>query len=289
METHIPESNIGYKLLQRMGWKAGQGLGANGKGRVDPIRIELKDDVIGVGKAQEEETYHVSSTAKRKALGSEKQLEETAEERANREIKVEKQQMIAQELKEVKRVFYCELCDKQYNKVAEYEQHLQSYDHHHKKRFKDMKERTRKSDIAISAKDKIREKERKREERELKRIQEMIMQRTGGFTSTRDQSSAIPAARPSSASCGSGGGGGWVTVGEELAAHTPRISNTGDRIPKLTAPSATTVATSQNTVSANSSSTADTTAVEPKREQRKFTFGAPKKATPFRFELKKKK
>jgi hypothetical protein len=27
METHLPETNIGYKLLQKMGWSAGKGLG----------------------------------------------------------------------------------------------------------------------------------------------------------------------------------------------------------------------------------------------------------------------
>jgi hypothetical protein len=27
METHLPETNIGYKLLQKMGWTAGKGLG----------------------------------------------------------------------------------------------------------------------------------------------------------------------------------------------------------------------------------------------------------------------
>lgn len=27
METHIPENNVGYKLLQKMGWSAGKGLG----------------------------------------------------------------------------------------------------------------------------------------------------------------------------------------------------------------------------------------------------------------------
>lgn len=103
------------------------------QGRVDPVRIDVKEDVIGIGKAQEEQAYHESSTAKRKALGSEKQLEETEEERQQRESKAEKQQLIAEELKQVKRAFYCELCDKQYSKIAEYEQHLQSYDHHHKK------------------------------------------------------------------------------------------------------------------------------------------------------------
>lgn len=136
METHIPENNIGYKLLQKMGWQAGKGLGSQGQGRIDPIRIELKDDSLGVGKAEEYTSTHVSTTAKRKALDSEKQLEETEIQKMEREYQVEKKQAIAQELKEVKKAFYCELCDKQYKNISEYEQHLQSYDHHHKKVWK---------------------------------------------------------------------------------------------------------------------------------------------------------
>lgn len=34
METHIPENNIGYKMLQKMGWHAGKGLGSQGQGSV---------------------------------------------------------------------------------------------------------------------------------------------------------------------------------------------------------------------------------------------------------------
>ena len=119
-------------------------------GRVDPIPIDIKEDVLGVGKAEEEQAYHESSTAKRKIMGSEKQLEETTEERVLRETKVKEREMIQEELKEVKRAFYCELCDKQYNKVAEYEQHLQSYDHHHKKvRFR-MKGKLKKVTMIIN-------------------------------------------------------------------------------------------------------------------------------------------
>jgi hypothetical protein len=33
-------------------------------------------------------------------------------------------------------VFYCELCDKQYTRSGEYDNHLSSYDHHHRKRLK---------------------------------------------------------------------------------------------------------------------------------------------------------
>lgn len=102
-------------------------------GRTDPIRINLKQDSLGVGKAEQDQEYIESSASKRKALDSEKQLEETTEERQLREDKATKHHEIQQELKHVKRAFYCELCDKQYNKVSEYDQHLQSYDHHHKK------------------------------------------------------------------------------------------------------------------------------------------------------------
>lgn len=31
------ENNIGNKLLKKMGWNAGSGLGASGEGRVDPV------------------------------------------------------------------------------------------------------------------------------------------------------------------------------------------------------------------------------------------------------------
>lgn len=35
----IQEDNIGNKLLQKMGWNAGQGLGRKGQGIVDPIQV----------------------------------------------------------------------------------------------------------------------------------------------------------------------------------------------------------------------------------------------------------
>ncbi|CAO3626923.1 unnamed protein product [Cunninghamella blakesleeana] len=177
MEKPISHTNIGYQLLQKMGWKSGQGLGYDGQGRVDPIRIDIKEDSLGIGKAEEDKEFNVSTTAKRKAMDSEKQLEETMEEKIKRQSKVLKKQEIQEELKQVKSAFYCDLCDKQYNKVSEFDQHLQSYDHHHKKRLKEMKESTKKSAIGQSEKERKREKERRREEKELKRMQEAIMKK----------------------------------------------------------------------------------------------------------------
>jgi len=48
-------------------------------------------------------------------------------------MKVEKQEAIKNEVAEIHKVFYCELCDKQYKMASEFEVHLSSYDHNHKK------------------------------------------------------------------------------------------------------------------------------------------------------------
>lgn len=39
MDTHIPANNVGYKLLLKMGWKAGTGLGQNASGTKKYIYI----------------------------------------------------------------------------------------------------------------------------------------------------------------------------------------------------------------------------------------------------------
>lgn len=184
---------------------------------MDPIRIELKDDALGVGKAQEYITNHIESTSKRKALDSEKQMDESDVQRTEREYRAEKKQAIEKELQQVKRAFYCELCDKQYKKVSEYDQHLQSYDHHHKKRFKDMKETTRNSVLNQSEREKKLARERKREEKELKRMQDAMQKKMGGLNQAMDSKPALPTstgslgARNAVAKSGSEGGG-WATT-----------------------------------------------------------------------------
>lgn len=46
---------------------------------------------------------------------------------AERELKIES------EVKEIKKVFFCNLCNKQYKLAIEFEAHLSSYDHNHRK------------------------------------------------------------------------------------------------------------------------------------------------------------
>ncbi|KAF9956165.1 G patch domain-containing protein 8 [Mortierella alpina] len=194
MQTHIPESNMGYRLLVKMGWKAGTGLGQNATGRKAPIEIERKQDVLGIGKQAVDIWYAEASTAKRKTLEAERQAEETVEEKAKRELQVRQQQAVSAELEMVKSAFYCALCDKQYERISDYGVHLSSYDHNHKKRFKDMKDTSRAG--SASTTNKIKEKERRREEKELAKIQQAALKRAGGKATSGEPIQNPPAMPP---------------------------------------------------------------------------------------------
>lgn len=43
------ESKFGFKMLQKMGWAPGKGLGVNEDGKKDHVKIKLKDNTLGVG------------------------------------------------------------------------------------------------------------------------------------------------------------------------------------------------------------------------------------------------
>lgn len=45
---------------------------------------------------------------------------------------VEKESEIAEATADLRKSYYCESCDKQYFKYSEYDNHLNSYDHHHR-------------------------------------------------------------------------------------------------------------------------------------------------------------
>ncbi|KAJ9066518.1 hypothetical protein DSO57_1008711 [Entomophthora muscae] len=143
-ERPISSNNFGYKLLQKMGWKEGLGLGSSGQGRSEPIPLTIQEDKGGVGKNEELNLYHSLSTAERKLLETEVIAAETEEQRLARKEKNEKKLEVQKEISNALSVFYCALCDKQYSKSSDYETHLDSYDHHHKKRFKEMAESNRK-------------------------------------------------------------------------------------------------------------------------------------------------
>ncbi|KFV65099.1 G patch domain-containing protein 8, partial [Dryobates pubescens] len=162
--------NIGHRLLQKHGWKLGQGLGKSLQGRTDPIPIVVKYDVMGMGRMEMELDYAEDATERRRVLEVEK--EDTEELRQKYKDYVDKEKAIAKALEDLRANFYCELCDKQYQKHQEFDNHINSYDHAHKQRLKDLKQR----EFARNVSSRSRKDERK-QEKALRRLHELAEQR----------------------------------------------------------------------------------------------------------------
>jgi hypothetical protein len=62
---------------------------------------------------------------------------------------------------------HLQICDKQYKSIAEMDEHLSSYDHHHKKRLKEMKQMEL---------ERTRDKRSRKEERRAAKEQERLAQ-----------------------------------------------------------------------------------------------------------------
>ncbi|XP_021233367.1 G patch domain-containing protein 8 isoform X3 [Numida meleagris] len=170
LDKPIESDNIGHRLLQKHGWKLGQGLGKSLQGRTDPIPIVVKYDVMGMGRMEMELDYAEDATERRRVLEVEK--EDTEELRQKYKDYVDKEKAIAKALEDLRANFYCELCDKQYQKHQEFDNHINSYDHAHKQRLKDLKQR----EFARNVSSRSRKDERK-QERALRRLHELAEQR----------------------------------------------------------------------------------------------------------------
>ena len=86
-----------------------------------------------------------------------------------RQDNVARRAYIQSEVTETLRPFYCTVCEKQFKNVAQYDEHCNSYAHHHKIRFKEMQSNERAKANSQEAIERRREKERKREEKELRK------------------------------------------------------------------------------------------------------------------------
>jgi len=51
LDTAIRQENKGYGMLQKMGWAAGSGLGRDGQGRQEPVTVETRPALAGLGSA----------------------------------------------------------------------------------------------------------------------------------------------------------------------------------------------------------------------------------------------
>ena len=57
-EKNIGSDNIGSKMLQRMGWKEGLGLGKTNQGRTDIVEVKMSTSILlNVKKIEEEQFF----------------------------------------------------------------------------------------------------------------------------------------------------------------------------------------------------------------------------------------
>ncbi|PIN19000.1 hypothetical protein CDL12_08323 [Handroanthus impetiginosus] len=165
LDTQLTSSNVGFRLLQKMGWK-GKGLGKDEQGIIEPIKSGIRDAKLGLGKQEEDDYFTAEENIQRRKLDIE--VEETEELAKKREVIAEREQKIQSEVKEIRKVFYCELCNKQYKLAMEFEAHLSSYDHNHRKRFKQMRDMH-----GSSSRDDRQKREQQRQEREMAKFIQM--------------------------------------------------------------------------------------------------------------------
>lgn len=98
MDRPIPEHNRGFKLLQKMGWTSGTGLGATGAGRKEPVRIEMTGGALGLGKASEYSEMSEAAVAERRKIFDSEFTEQEKEVAAE---KLETEESRAELLKQV--------------------------------------------------------------------------------------------------------------------------------------------------------------------------------------------
>lgn len=83
LDTQLPSSNIGFRLLQKMGWK-GKGLGKDEQGIIEPIKSGIRDAKLGLGKQEEDDYFTAEENIQRRKLDIE--VEETEELAKKREV-----------------------------------------------------------------------------------------------------------------------------------------------------------------------------------------------------------
>lgn len=118
-----------------------------------------------------------AATSERRKLAAE--LAETEDEEAKRLARAEREDQVRAEVKSSESAFYCEDCSKQYKTVKEMENHLSSYDHHHRKRQRDLQRQVRLANADDGKRLKRRRDEQQQEELMLqRRIQQAAAEAT---------------------------------------------------------------------------------------------------------------
>jgi G-patch domain len=103
VDTKIKSTNKGFEMLSKLGWVEGQPLGLSQDGvpfppdyprrsckvriaRIDPIPFHVKSDATGLGKTSQDFRMIETTVSQRRELDSERQINETEEQRKAREV-----------------------------------------------------------------------------------------------------------------------------------------------------------------------------------------------------------
>ncbi|KZT36619.1 hypothetical protein SISSUDRAFT_1049660 [Sistotremastrum suecicum HHB10207 ss-3] len=222
IHTKIKETNKGFMLLAKLGWSAGQPLGLSPDARVDPIPFAMKADSTGLGKVSQDVRMIETTVAQRRVLDSERQRMESIEQKTFREAQAAQKAMLQTQISSTLKPFYCELCDKQFNNVVQYDEHTNSYAHAHKARAKDMQASLKlKGTAAASELDKRREKEKKREEKELRKIAKAAGVKLIGTSNALNKPPVLAAPSPAEPLNTGFKKSGWAAVSTTIPADSP--------------------------------------------------------------------
>jgi Zinc-finger double-stranded RNA-binding len=126
------------------------------------------------------------------------------------------------EISEVLRPFYCTVCEKQFQNVAQYDEHTNSYAHHHKIRFREMQNTQRVKQNTPEEQDRRKEKERRREEKELRKIAAAAGVAMAKPTTSAQLLAPIPTAGESKPAAFKKGG--WANISTGTAGSSPSAS-----------------------------------------------------------------
>lgn len=135
VDTPIEETNKGFRLLVKMGWLKDTGLGSKAQGIKAPVKVTASSGSMGLGKDTEFAETAAAATQERRKLRSEQLLNETKQEGEKRREEEARQQNIAEVVRDTLAVFNCKLCRAQYATSEQWDEHLSSYQHHHRVRF----------------------------------------------------------------------------------------------------------------------------------------------------------
>ena len=65
VHEEIPEDNVGHRMLAKMGWKSGEGLGKSGTGIIKPVTVDSLQKNKGLGSGTKTSLDQVGNTRKR--------------------------------------------------------------------------------------------------------------------------------------------------------------------------------------------------------------------------------